>query len=684
MCRNCLTGFEKILIKKKSEVADLSEKIKKAQSFVLAEKYGFSYIGEWVLFLKLALDEFEEVFRELDVQKGELLAVLEWSKAQAISKRYKKLWKFRASLKPKNTVNRSYTSAYTSTLNKYSRDLTLEVAEGKFVYAISREEEIAQIVRNLRQEGKAAVLLIGETGVGKSTILRSIAVKMVVEDVPNELQDKRLIEFDFQKAIASAKGTNELRKVIEKIFQEVERSKNVILVIDDLDELVNIREEIAGEIIATISKSMERNKMKLVATTSRLGYSRNIKPNSMLSSMFDIVEIDEPSSEIALQILLDERDTMEAKYNVRIQFEAAWSAVDLSVKYDPTRLLPFKAIDLIEDACIYTLENGLDYVSSKEVEKVISKDAGIKIGSLSGSESGKLMQLENIMHKRVIGQDKAIEAVSAALRRARAGLAGKNKPVASFLFFGPTGVGKTEVARTLASVYFGDEKLLTRIDMSEFQEGENVKRLIGYMQGDDFIGGQLTEKVRSNPFSLVLLDEIEKANPQVLDLFLQVLDEGHITDGIGRKVDFRNTIIIATSNIGSGRIAASLEAGKDYEETYRIAQEELRKELRIEFLNRFDKVIMFKPLNRVEIEHIADLMMKKLADRLAERGIELEYTAQLLDELAQKGYSPVFGAREMNRVIQDEVENRIADMIVSGKVKSGGKVRLESLNNFIS
>jgi len=359
------------------------------------------------------------------------------------------------------------------------------------------------------------------------------------------------------------------------------------------------------------------------------------------------------------------------------------AAIDLSVRYDTTRLLPLKAVDTLEDACVLAKEEKLSFVSSKEVETIISQGVGMNVGNLKAEESQKLTNLEQIMHQRVVGQDSAIAAVASALRRARAGLTSPGKAVASFLFFGPTGVGKTEVARTLAATYFGNENLLTRLDMSEFQEDENVKRLIGHMQGDDFIGGQLTEKVRENPFSLVLLDEIEKANPRVLDLFLQILDEGHIKDGMGRKVDFKNTIIIATSNIGSLKISRLLQEGSTYEDTKRLAMEELKKSLRIEFINRFDQVIMFKPLNMVEIEKVADLMMKKLAKRIADQGIELQYSASFLKELAQKGYSSIFGAREMNRVIQDEVENKLANLIVEGKVKSGGKVVFEGLDNIV-
>lgn len=643
------------------------------QAFVIAENYQFSFIGEWVLFLKLALDEYAQVFRELDVQRDTLLAVLEWTKANATANRYRKLWKYKSSLKPKNTVNRSFTSTYTSVLNQFSEDLTVEMAKGedRMVYAVSRENEIEQIVSNLRQADRAAVLMIGEAGVGKTTILKSLAVKMVVEDVPKELKDKRLVVFDFNKAINQAKSTNELRDLIAKIFDEVEKSRNVILVIDDLDGLINIKDDSAGEIIAVMVKALEEKKVKLVATCTNSGFVRSIKPNQVLADLFDIVQINEPLPEVALQILFDEQKNLESKYGKEIQFGAFRSAIDLTVRYDTTRLLPSKALDVLEDACVLAGENNLKYVSAKEVEAVVSRDTGMKVGELGASEGEKLQKLEARMHERIIGQDKAVLEVVNAIKRVRAGLTGGNKPIASLMFFGPTGVGKTEVARTLTDIYFGNEKLLTRLDMSEFQEDDNVKRLIGYQDGNNFIPGQLTEKVRQNPFSLILLDEIEKANPRVLDLFLQVLDEGRINDGAGRKVDFKNTIIIATSNVGSTQIATLLQSGGNYEEVQRIGLSELKKNFRIEFLNRFDKLIMFKPLNRLEVEKIASLMLAKVQTKLADQGIQITFSPEFVNRMASMGYSPTYGAREMQRIIQENVENVVADKIVKGELKSG-------------
>jgi len=327
-------------------------------------------------------------------------------------------------------------------------------------------------------------------------------------------------------------------------------------------------------------------------------------------------------------------------------------------------------------------ENGLEFISQELVEAIVSSKVGVNVGSIEDKEADLLINLEDELHKRIIGQDDAVKAVSAALRRSRAGLAGSKRPIASFLFFGPTGVGKTELAKAVAHTYYGNEKLMIRVDMSEYQEEENLKRLIGHPDAGEFEGGYLTEAVRSKPFSLVLLDEIEKANPRVLDLFLQILDEGSVTDGLGRTIDFSNTILIATSNAASAEIADLIEAGKKYKEVFAKVMPTLRKFMRVEFLNRFDRVIMFKPLLRIEIERIAALLMEKEKVSLSEKGINLVFEKKLLEELAELGYNPLYGARELRRVIQDNVEDKIASMIIKKEVKSGGELVLHSLKNF--
>jgi len=314
---------------------------------------------------------------------------------------------------------------------------------------------------------------------------------------------------------------------------------------------------------------------------------------------------------------------------------------------------------------------------------VVSRKVGVKVGAIDTAESKVLINMEAELHKRLIGQNEAVNAVAAALRRSRAGLSGEKRPIAAFLFYGPTGVGKTELAKALTATYYGDEKLMIRLDMSEYQESENLNRLIGEETEKGFQGGYLTEAVRSRPFSLILLDEIEKANPKVLDLFLQVLDEGRITDGLGRKIDFTNTIIIATSNAGSKEIAEQTEKGTDYKTVTKMLEPRLRESLRVEFLNRFDKVIMFRSLTPIEVEQITELMLKLEAKKLEEKGINLTFTKEIVAELARLGYDKVYGARELRRVIQERIEDPVARLIVEGKLKSGGELELQDLNSFV-
>ncbi|HRP37333.1 MAG TPA: AAA family ATPase, partial [Candidatus Dojkabacteria bacterium] len=424
------------------------------------------------------------------------------------------------------------------------------------------------------------------------------------------------------------------------------------------------------------------HKLRIIATSSVEGYTRHIKPYKALDALFNKMKMEVPTDEIALQILFDFIPELEKTYKVKIAFEAADRSVELSHKFAFERVLPDKAINLLEEAISRALAVGKTVVDREVVDKLVAGKVGVEIGSISMKESDFLNKLEIELHKRVIGQHQAVDAVAAALRRSRAGLTNKNRPVASFLFFGPTGVGKTELAKTVAELYFGDEEKMIRLDMSEYQEDRNLGRLIGMQEGEEFVGGYLTEAVKAKPYALILLDEIEKANPRVLDLFLQILDEGKITDGMGREVIFTNTIIIATSNVASKEIADLISQGRRYSEVLEAIMPTLRNFLRIEFLNRFDKLIMFKPLLRMEVEEIANLMMKSVADRLFDKGIKLEYSRHLLQELANLGYNNLYGARELRRVVTDTIEDLVAQLIIERKLQSGSTIFIESLNKY--
>lgn len=648
------------------------------KGFVFAYENDLKYINEEVITFIFLQRFFSNYLKRFNIINKDLEGIRLWMVNTAVKKKYIEDWKSRVSIKPKTTVNRAYTSRFTPILNQYSRDFTNAVLQGDFKISLAREKELNKMVNILEKGEKSAVLVIGEPGVGKTTLIKSLAVRMVVEDVPAKLQDMRLVGFDFHKAFSSSKNIDSFKKKLRKIFDEVAISRNVILVLDNFNQLLNLRREISGEIANLIIDSYDTHNLRMVATTDRSQFIRFIRPNRALAGLFTQVEMAIPSDEVAAQIVIDEVPSIEKEYNVKIAYSGIKASIELSNKFAYDRVLPDKAIDLIKETVVnFKHLSGQKPIEYDEVAEVVSSKVGVKLGAISQDESGKLVKLEDEMHKRVVDQDPAVKAVSSALRRSRSGLSQEGKPIASFLFFGPTGVGKTEVAKTVADVYYGSEERMVRIDMSEYHEEENLERLIGFTSSHgSFEGGFLTEPVHQNPFSLVLLDEIDKANPKVLDLFLQVLDEGYLDDGLGRKVDFSSTIIIATSNAGSSVIAKLLEQGKGYKEVQEKALEELRKIFRIEFLNRFDKIIMFKSLSREDVKLVARKFVEQVRLKLSDKGIKLVYDNVLLERLAELGYNPVFGAREMRRVVQEEVEDKVAEMIVSGRVKAGGEVKL--------
>ncbi|MEP7103848.1 MAG: ATP-dependent Clp protease ATP-binding subunit [Candidatus Dojkabacteria bacterium] len=613
---------------------------------------------------------------ELDINSLEV-----WQKNELRKENYYKRWKIISKLKPTGPINRSYTSRATPTLDIYSEDLTARSAKGEFTTSIGREIEISNFLRILQKGSGAACLLLGEPGVGKTTLVKYLATKMSVEDVPASLQDSRLITIDLNKVLTKAGSIDSFKAIIQKCLEEVKNSGNIILVLEEIGQVMSIREEGRMEVVNLLVNAIDALKLRLIATSNLTIYNKYIKPIKSLASLFEVVEIKEPSSYLSQQILVDELDKLENKYGIKVQVSAIKKIVEFAPRFEAERSMPDKGIDLLEEAILLAKSQGLNYLNNQIAEQLISSKVGINIGTVDQGESERLMKLEDTMHEGVVGQDDAIKSIAMAIRRARSGLSGfKQKPVASFLFYGPTGVGKTESAKTLADVYYGSSNLMIRIDMSEYQEESNLNRLIGYTDnGGNFVGGYLTDAVKLKPYSLILLDEIEKANKKVLDLFLQVLDEGSITDGMSRKVDFTNTIIIMTSNAASEQIAELIERGEKYNEVLKETAPILRKEFRIEFLNRFDKLIMFKSLNQEEIKEVVEINLKALDRNLETKGMSVFWDEKTLEELSALAYNPIYGARELKRVVQDNIEDILANLIIQGRLKSGNDVYFSGL-----
>ena len=639
----------------------------------------------------------------------------------------------------------SYNS--TPTLNQYGTDLTKQAKEGKLDPVIGRKEEIQRVIQILSRRTKNNPCLIGEPGVGKTAVAEGLAEKIVAGDVPEILKNKRVVSLDMASMIAGAKYRGDFEERIKKALKEVKKAGDVIIFIDEIHTIVGAGSAEGAVDAANILKPLlARGEIQLIGATTLKEYRKYIEKDAALERRFSPVTVNEPTEEEATQILFGLRDKYEAHHNVKITDEAIKAAVELSSRYINDRYLPDKAIDLIDEAAskvrmssytepdsfkelkdkiekldkekeeairvqdfekaakIRDKENAkkkeledakkewetkssknVSTLKEEDIANVISSWTGIPVAKVSQSENDKLKNLEENLHKRVIGQDEAVSAVAKAIKRSRMGLKDPNKPIGSFLFLGPTGVGKTELSKALAENLFGSEDALIRIDMSEYMEPHSVAKLIGSPPG--YVGydeaGQLTEKVRRKPYSVILFDEIEKAHPDVMNMLLQVLDDGRLTDSQGRTVNFKNTVIIMTSNVGAKLITDKKTLGfieekengeKEYQDIKKDVMGELKKEFKPEFLNRIDEIIVFHKLEDNQIRKIVDIMLNNVAKLLKEQGIKLTVDENAKDLVAKKGTDKTFGARPLKRAIQTMVEDKIAEAMLDGKIKKEAKV----------
>ena len=641
----------------------------------------------------------------------------------------------------------------TPTLNQYGKNLTALAKESKLDPVIGRKNEIQRIIEILSRRTKNNPVLIGEPGVGKTAVVEGLAQMIVDNKVPEILKNKKVVSLDMSAMIAGAKYRGDFEERLKNVLQEIKKAGNIILFIDEMHTIIGAGAAEGAMDAANILKPLlSRGEIQIIGATTLNEYRKHIEKDAALERRFQTVIVDEPTTEDTVKILRGLKDKYEAHHKVKITDEAIKAAVDLSERYINDRFLPDKAIDLIDEACskiklrtvtmpknILDMENKIEKVSKEKEEAIISqsfekaaklrdeekelkdkvnkarenwkkkeenKEASVNaedianvvsawtkipVTKLTKTESEKLKNLDLELKKRVIGQDDAVEALARAIKRARVGLQNENRPIGSFMFLGPTGVGKTELTKALAENLFGNENQLIRLDMSEFMEAHSVSKLIGsppgYVGYDE--GGQLTEQVRRKPYSIVLFDEIEKAHPDVFNMLLQILDDGRLTDSTGRTVSFKNTVIIMTSNAGARNIVEHHSIGfmnkedskKDYEKTRDEVMAELKKIFRPEFLNRLDDIIVFKKLSNESIEKITKIMLDEFIKRLEKKNIKVDVSDDVIKYISKVGFDDTYGARPLRRAIQSKIEDKFAEEMLDGNIKEDSNVKID-LNDY--
>ncbi len=584
-------------------------------------------------------------------------------------------------VQPKATVKHSETRI----LDQYSRDLTMLAASGSFDPVIGRDEEIRRSVQILSRRSKNNPVLIGEPGVGKTAVAEGIAAYIAGSDAPDSMAGKRLVALDLPALLAGTKYRGDFEERVKAVLKDVKKAGDVILFIDEMHTMIGAGSAEGAIDAANILKpALGRGEVQIIGATTPEEYRRHIEKDAALERRFQPVKIAEPSRGDSLKMLGAVRQSLEKHHGVKISDAALTAAVDLSVRYINDRFLPDKAIDLADEAAAHIRVSGGGLVTAEDIAGVVSLWTGIPVANLSADETKRLRNMESILHRRVIGQNEAVTAVSRAIRRGRVGLSDPDRPIGSFLFLGPTGVGKTELCRALAEAVFGESEAMIRLDMSEYMEKHAVSKLIGsppgYVGYED--GGQLTERVRRKPWSVVLFDEIEKAHEDVWGILLQIMDDGRLTDSAGRVVSFRNTIIVMTSNVGAKsisdgrpRMGFTPDGGDEAQLMRARINEELRRTFKPEFLNRIDETIVFRRLSRAEIRSIAERMLLTVAERFKALGMTLSVPDQVVDFLAERGYDEKYGARPLRRAIRSMIEDKAAELMLTDSLGRGDTVQ---------